>query len=1082
MATGDPHRLLADDLPRRWGRYELQTVLGTGGWGRVFGAELLGAAGFRKPVALKVLLEQDAEGDAQLLDEARLGARLHHPHIVEVYDVGEVDGHVYIAMERVDGCNAHDLLDGRPLPARAVVELGLQLCDALEYAHGLAFEGRRQGLVHQDIKPSNILLDRSGRAKLADFGLARTAGLTRRAASDGYVEGTIGYIAPEQLGGEPVGQRADLFALAVTLVEVALGERAFDFDSREEYAFAVVDAASHLEERGALRAVGGHCPGLDAALAACLVREPGERLGSARELADRLRALRPEGAGLRDLVGETVPQRAELAPTLAPTLDVRRHNLGPEPDAMVGRTDEAAKILGSLREGERIVTLLGPGGVGKTRLARHVGRALAEQHDREVWFCELAEADDVAGVIRVVAATLGIRAEVPDDASALARAIALRGDVVLLLDNAEQAVEAVAAVAEALRSGTPRVQMVVTSREPLHVAGERRVRLAPLSPDDAAALFSLRTERRIDRSVLDRLLDGVDRLPLAVEMAAGMADVLPPETLLREVESHPERLRGRRRGLPRRHATLDGALRWSWNLLEPWEQSALIQLAVFRGGFTVEAADRVLDLSAFPDAPWTLFVIENLIDKSLLQTLPASDPIEPRFGPYLMVRAWAEELAAGRAEEWQGAIDRHIRWFALCGDTEFAYRIQGADARRAIAELHAEQGNLRIALARATAAGRPEQGPLAMGLILGLDVIGSTSESMQIARDALASAALAPHVRVRLRLTVGQALSIMAPAELPEWAEETLRQAQELGDPAFVAQALVSCGAAAAFDGDEATTREVWRRSRAIADAAGDPRLVARIVRFNGQTAFLMGQLEDARVLLEEARKLHRDAGLARTEAIVGSNLASTCWVVGDVARARTLYEEYIQAHRAMGDRRQELTVELNRVLIDGLEGLDADALRVSRERLLRIADGLRRQGDRPLVPVAAGIAALAGLRLGEDTQAELDDALAILREDHRIYTVPQLLNEVARYRLHAGDLDGADAALDEVLELSGGRVDRTSEAEMEAIRGRVALRRGDADEAQRRADRSAERFGSASIAPQSPARRDLHALAAELG
>jgi len=1081
VATDPVHRWTEDDLPRLWGRYELTEILGSGGCGRVFGAELLGPAGFRKPVALKVLLEPRPHRHDALLDEARLGARLHHPHIVDIYDVGVLDGLVYIAMERVDGCTAHDLLLGRPLPSRAVIELGLQLCDALDHAHSLRFEGRPVGLVHQDVKPGNVLIDRAGRAHLADFGLARASELTRRSRTAGSVEGTVGYIAPEQLGGESVDQRADLFSLGVTLLEVALGRRAFDVTSREEYAFCVVDPPQHLATSGALDALAAVHPGLEVALGACLARDPAHRIESAADLAQRLRALRGEGPSLRELVAGEADTGRRVATEGTRTLDVRRHNLGPEPDPLVGRRREAKQLSQALGRGGCLVSLIGPGGVGKTRLARKVGRDLAERQAREVWFCDLAEAADVTDVIRSVASTLGLRVEVPDDVAALARGLALRGPLLLLLDNAEQAVDSVAAFAFAAAAACPELATLVTSREPLHLAGEQIVRLGPLSPDEAAELFRLRTDRPIDRAGLDALLDAVDRLPLAVEMAAGLADVLPPETLLREVPAHPSRLRGRRRDLPDRHGSIDAALRWSWKLLEPWEQSALVQLCVFRGGFDVQAAEHVLDLAEWPEAPWTLFVVEGLIDKSLIRALPPVDATEPRFAPFMTVRSWVEEVVRERRDDHRAAVDRHLQYFALCGEREFAFRVQGADARRVIAELQAERDNLRVAFERGRALDHPAVGMVALGLVLGFDLIGAVSDAQVIARDALDNATLALEERVRLRHSVAASMAISSSAELVDWAEETLELARRTGSHDLVARALIHVASASARSGDVERARTIWGQARQVAEASGDPRILGEAMRFCGQGAFLMGLVADARRDLEAARDLHRQVGHKRGEAIVTSNLASACWLLGDVDRAKELFEEARLAHRDHGDRRQELTVELNLTLIEGLSGLPRRELRRLQESSGRVTEALRRQGDRPLLAVSLGFGALAGLRLGEDRGAELEEALALLRSEPRTYTVPQLLNEVARYHLDAGQLSAAEQKMDEISRLVGARIDRHSAGEIEALRGRIALRRNDREAAEGHAEASQELFASAALAPSSPACRDLHALRREL-
>lgn len=178
------------------GRYAMGPVVGSGASGTVYEAVLHGPAGFSRPVALKVL-----EGRGSLTHEARLGGLLRHPNLVDVFEVGEAEGRGFCAMELCD----RSLVGAGPLPPRAVVEVGLQVCDALAYAHDAL------GLVHLDLKPANLLLAGTV-VKVADLGIARARGFTH----DGGIRGTPGYMAPEQAAGSGVDQRADVHALGVT--------------------------------------------------------------------------------------------------------------------------------------------------------------------------------------------------------------------------------------------------------------------------------------------------------------------------------------------------------------------------------------------------------------------------------------------------------------------------------------------------------------------------------------------------------------------------------------------------------------------------------------------------------------------------------------------------------------------------------------------------------------------------------------------------------------------------------------------------------------------------------------------------
>ena len=187
----------------RLGRYTLGPVLGEGGMGVVYDAVLHGPGDFTRAVALKVL----HTGSEELRREARLGGLLRHRHLVDVFEVGEQDGRWYCAMERCSG----SLEDRIPLSPRATVEVGLAVCEALSYAH------RDLGLVHLDLKPANLLHTADCTVKVADLGIARAQGFEH----DGRIRGTPGYMAPEQARGGAVSAKTDVYALAVTLMELA---------------------------------------------------------------------------------------------------------------------------------------------------------------------------------------------------------------------------------------------------------------------------------------------------------------------------------------------------------------------------------------------------------------------------------------------------------------------------------------------------------------------------------------------------------------------------------------------------------------------------------------------------------------------------------------------------------------------------------------------------------------------------------------------------------------------------------------------------------------------------------------------
>ncbi|HEU5059749.1 MAG TPA: serine/threonine-protein kinase [Kofleriaceae bacterium] len=291
--------------------YELEDRLGAGGMAEVFRARrATGPAvelGVQKEVAIKRMhagFSSDPRFVEMFVEEARLVARLHHPNIITLHDVGVDRGQLYLAMELVDGLSLSKVnralaRRGERMPVAVAAEIGIQVADALAHAHGLTDEaGRPLELVHRDVSPQNILVDRTGVVKLADFGIARTAERVSRTAT-GVLKGKVPYVAPEQIKAEPYDHRADLYALGVVLFELATGRTPFDAPSEAAVIYQIVDG------RAALPLLDGTAPILAATVRACLSLDPAARPPSAVAMRQSLLPLREEVVARRKL-GELV--------------------------------------------------------------------------------------------------------------------------------------------------------------------------------------------------------------------------------------------------------------------------------------------------------------------------------------------------------------------------------------------------------------------------------------------------------------------------------------------------------------------------------------------------------------------------------------------------------------------------------------------------------------------------------------------------------------------------------------------------------------------------------------------------------
>ncbi len=280
-------------------------------------------------------------------------------------------------------------------------------------------------------------------------------------------------------------------------------------------------------------------------------------------------------------------------------------------DSFVGRDDELAAIASAFEAGAQLVSLLGFGGIGKTRIARES----ASEQRLEACFVDASECRSRDSLVARVATSLGIPSDASDEA--VAAVLRRRSPLLLILDNLEQVVEAAAECLRQWRPGAPRVRFLTTSRMALGLAGEHRIYLRPLSHDDARALFVTRA-REVDHhfethdgdQALERLMQRLEGIPLAIELAAAQVRTLPLQRLAARLATSFAALRSHRRDVAGRQSTLGATLEWSWALLTEVEQLVLAQCSVFRGGMSLEAAEAVLDAGG-DDA---LAVVQSLCD------------------------------------------------------------------------------------------------------------------------------------------------------------------------------------------------------------------------------------------------------------------------------------------------------------------------------------------------------------------------------------------------------------------------------------------------------------------------------------
>ena len=389
----------------RFGGYRIEATVGRGGMATVYRAEHVH---LRRPVALKVPMPElaaDAVFRERFIRESRAAAALTHPHLVAVYDAGEIDGVLFLAMQFVEGDDLGRLLkrDGPPSLARTAIVIG-QIAAALDAAHG-------RGLVHRDVKPANVLVD-GDHCYLADFGLTRLIGVTV-ATMTGDVLGTLSYAAPEQIEGASVDRRADVYALGCTAYECIVGETPFAHRAGAALLYAQLTEAPPRpsDRRPELPEA------VDAVLARALAKAPAERFATCGELAAALAGALAGAAPAPPVAPSSLPARIPLP---APLTRCRAHPI-------IGREQELEELAGALAsagDGRRVVVCLsGEPGIGKTRLAAELA---AQAHERGATVLYgRADEDPVipyepfAEALRGLIAHLDVR-RLPPEAAALA--------------------------------------------------------------------------------------------------------------------------------------------------------------------------------------------------------------------------------------------------------------------------------------------------------------------------------------------------------------------------------------------------------------------------------------------------------------------------------------------------------------------------------------------------------------------------------------------------------------------------------------------------------------------------------------
>lgn len=660
------------------GHYEIDisdnqnNFIGQGGMGTVYIGkdtdthELVAVKQLKNEVILQdpdIVRRFELEGDAL--------RRLNHPNIVKMLATDDNNNAHFLVMEYVEGGSLLDVLnEEKQLSIQRILYIALDLADALTRAHRLK-------ILHRDIKPANVLIAKDGTPRLTDFGMARVQDV--QVTQSGMIVGTLSYLSPEALHGESIDERSDIWAFGVLLYEMLTGERPFPETNPGPLITSIM--TKKVPDLETIR------PDAPTALVDLVYRmlkkDVHARIPSVRLIGAELESIiRGDTSSIQTVAPPDTDGRFVNATPTTASSQVRQsqvvptNNLPQSPTAFVGREAELSELATLIDDDDiHLITLLGPGGIGKTRIALESAQQHLSNFSDGVFYVPLAPLKNHEHLVATIADNINFTFGGSDDPEKELLNYLAEKNMLLVMDNFEHLIQGANLLSDILKNA-PNLTILVTSRERLRLRGEHIFEvegmILPRSNSTAEQLqtypatelfmqsahrvmpnFEIDDENAEDVARVIRLVQG---FPLGIELAAAWLEMLPIEEIVQEIENSFDFLETDLRDVPERHRSIRAVFEYSWNLMTPDEQAIFLELSVFQGGFEREAAQQVTGAS--------LRNLTALVNKSLLIRMPSGRYQAHKLLQQYALERWDDEEAqmkvAGKHAHYYGQFMKKL--------------------------------------------------------------------------------------------------------------------------------------------------------------------------------------------------------------------------------------------------------------------------------------------------------------------------------------------------------------------------------------------------------------------------------------